>query len=159
MRGWLAGLALGLTLCHGLGTAPPPAAAHPSLPVHLPPTELGADVLLEPLKADEVEGFLGPARRPARFSPSDVHAALARASARTRCIVRVEIAGVGWNPYAIGSQGELGPGQLHPRGLLPQFLAETGGDPFNPYTVLPWIDRMLQRGYAPHWAGVRRGVC
>lgn len=109
-----------------------------------------------PVKSDEVEGTL---EYPQRWTAADVHRALESASPRARCIVRVEVGGVGWNPYAVGSAGELGAGQLHPRGLLPQFQRETGGDPFNPYVVIPWIDQMLARGYGSHWAGVRLGRC
>lgn len=138
-----------------------------TLPVHAwhipvgPPPEV-FETEIEPetemAKTGEVEGKLGPRR--SRYTAADVHAALRTASARARCIVRYEVGGLGYNPYAVGSQGERGPAQLHPRGLLPRYLQWSGGDaPENPYKAVPFVDWGLANGYARHWSPVIRGLC
>jgi hypothetical protein len=93
------------------------------------------------------------------WTAADTLAALSGASPRARCIVRVEVGGVGWNPYAIGRQGERGVAQLHPRGLYPDFLRQGYTDAFNPYQSVAYLESALQRGLARHWAGVRLGMC
>ena len=92
-------------------------------------------------------------------SAADVLAVLPTVSARTQCVIRVEIGGVGWDPNRYGAAGEEGPGQLHPRGKLPLFLAETGGDQWDPHAVLPWIEGQIAKGQGRAWAGIRDGWC
>jgi hypothetical protein len=97
---------------------------------------------------------------PDRFTATDVHAALEHATARARCIVRAEVGGRGYDPYAVGSQGERGPAQLHPRGLLSLYLRWSGGaEPENPYVAIPFLDWALTQGYARHWSPVVLQLC
>lgn len=67
-------------------------------------------------------------------------------------MVRHEIGGVGFDPYTRGAQGELGPLQLHPQGLLQDFYAQGGRDVFSPYEAIAYFERMDSRGLAAlHW--------
>lgn len=76
------------------------------------------------------------------------------------CIFHTEVGGVGFDPYAVGASGELGPGQLHPHGLLPDYLAWCGcDDPNNPYLVGAYVRLQLEQGNGRHWAGVWLGTC
>lgn len=96
---------------------------------------------------------------PSRWTPADVLAAMATASPRARCIVRTEVGGVGYDPYAVGRAGELGPVQLHPRGKLPEFYALGYTDPFSPVESIEYLERALARGQASHWSAVGLGWC
>ena len=98
-------------------------------------------------------------QEPEPWTPADVLAAMATASPRARCIVRTEVGGVGYDPYAVGRSGELGPVQLHPRGKLPEFYARGYTDPFDPYQAVDYLDNALQRGQASHWSAVGLGWC
>lgn len=82
-----------------------------------------------------------------------------QASPRAQCIVRQEIGGVGFDPYAIGKSGELGPVQLHPRGKLPEFFALGYTDPFSPWQAIDYLEGALQRGQAWAWSPVVVGMC
>ena|SRR3990167_620969 len=93
------------------------------------------------------------------WTPQDVHLAISLASRRAACIVRYEVGGVGYDPYAVGMSGELGPVQLHPRGKLPEFYARGYTDPFNPYQALVYLDDALAQGQAYHWSPVVLGLC
>lgn len=67
-----------------------------------------------------------------------------------RSIVRCETAGT-YDPYAVGSQGELGAVQLHPRGELPRFYAWGYDDPYDPYQAVPFLAQRLLQGGARAW--------
>lgn len=57
-----------------------------------------------------------------RWTREDVRDAVATASPRVGCVIRAETGGT-YEPYSVGRQGELGPGQLHPAGKLLAFRA------------------------------------
>ena len=136
---------------------PPDRAALASwpIPIDLPAELLEADVAL--VKTGELEGTLGPRR--SRYTAADVHTALRTASPRTACIVRHEVGGWGYDPYAVGSQGERGPAQLSPRGLLPDFYRRGYTDPFNPYQAIAYLEWALAAGLARNWSPVLLGRC
>ena len=92
-------------------------------------------------------------------SAADVLAMLPTVSVRAQCVIRIEIGGVGYDPNVYGAAREEGPGQLHPRGKLPLFLSESGGDQWSPYDVLPWVDGQIGKGQGRAWAGIRDGWC
>lgn len=148
------------------------SAASWPIPIDLPPellVEVDAQVHeteVELVKTAELEGVLERPGRGApppvayRYTPADVHAALRTASPRARCIVTHEVGGRDFDPYAIGSQGERGPVQLHPRGLLPLFTQwSSGAPPENPYAAIPFLEWALGQGYATHWSPARLGRC
>lgn len=96
---------------------------------------------------------------PRKFTPEDSLAALVNASPLLRCAVDVEVAGVGYDPYAEGKEGELGIGQLHPKGKLITFYKNGYTNPFDPYQVVDFMGEQFALGDANHWAGVRDGYC
>jgi hypothetical protein len=57
-----------------------------------------------------------------------------------------------FDPYAVGRQGELGPAQLHPRGLLPKFYALGYDDPFSPYQALRFMAQEFSYGRSYAWS-------
>lgn len=99
-----------------------------------------------------------------RWTPDDTLAALSVASDRANCIVGYET-GFTYEPYSVGRAGELGPVQLHPYGLLPEFYSWAArhgldGDPFDPYEAVLYLDWKLQQRYGPqNWTPVLRGLC
>ena len=93
-----------------------------------------------------------PAHAAEPWTPDDVHEAMRTASPRAQCVVTQEIGGRGFDPYAVGAQGELGPVQLHPQGLLNDFYRKGGTDPFSPYQAILYFEAMDQAGVASqHW--------
>lgn len=96
---------------------------------------------------------------PVRFTPQDTLDALTTASARTGCVVRYEVGGVGWNPYAIGRAGEQGAAQLHPQGRLGDFYRKGYTDPFDPYQAVAYLDGELAAGRGGAWSPISRGLC
>lgn len=97
---------------------------------------------------------------PYRWGPADVLAARSTASPRARCVIDSEVGGVGYSPWAVGRAGERGPVQLHPRGLLPDYLVWSGGAaPENPAISIAYLDHMLAIGQGRHWTAVRLGRC
>lgn len=94
------------------------------------------------------------------WTAGDVLAARATASYCTRSIIDGEVGGgitrggviyEPYDPYMPHAAGELGPGGLHPRGLLSDFYAHGGSDPHNPYEVVIYIDGAIARGLGGHW--------
>ena len=57
-----------------------------------------------------------------------------------------------WDIYAVGLAGELGLVQLHPRGLLREFLALGYADPFDPSEAIDYLAWALVHGRASHWS-------
>ena len=95
-----------------------------------------------------------------RWTAADVLFMRDRASSRARCIVDREVGGFGYDPWRRGTQGERGPVQLHPRGLLPEYLVWSGGQaPENPYYAIPFLEYKLRQGQGRHWSPVRLGLC
>lgn len=95
----------------------------------------------------------------AGYGPEDTLAALEGASDRVRCVVYHET-GSTWDPNLVGRDGVIGPAQLHPRGLLRDFLARVpDGDPTNPYQVIPYMEWAMANGLANQWTPVRLGWC
>lgn len=83
--------------------------------------------------------------------------AIQKFSPRVQCAVRTETRSL--NPYAIGTEFELGPGGLHPFGKLLTFYKEGYDDPFDYEQVLPFMEEQFALGDATHWAGPRDGKC
>ena len=95
-----------------------------------------------------------------RWTAADVIYMRDHASPRARCIIDREVGGFGYDPWRRGAQGERGPVQLHPRGLLPDYLAWSGGQaPENPYYAVPYLEYKLRQGQGRHWSPVRLGLC
>jgi hypothetical protein len=94
------------------------------------------------------------------WTPVDVLAMRNQASPRARCVIDHEVGGFGYDPWRRGMAGERGPVQLHPRGLLGEFLAWSGGQaPENPYWAVPFLELKLRQGQGRAWTSVLRGVC
>ncbi len=96
---------------------------------------------------------------PVRFTPQDTLDALGGVSARTGCVIRYEVGGVGFNPYAIGRAGEQGAAQLHPQGRLGDFYRKGYTDPFDPYQAVAYLDAELAAGRGSAWSPISRGLC
>lgn len=95
-----------------------------------------------------------------RWTAADVLYMRERASSRARCILDREIGGFGYDPWRRGAAGERGPVQLHPGGLLSEYLAWSGGQaPENPYYAIPFLEYKLRQGQGRHWSPVRLGMC
>lgn len=95
-----------------------------------------------------------------RWTAADVLYMRDRATPRARCIIDREVGGFGYDPWRRGSQGERGPVQLHPRGLLPEYLTWSGGQaPENPYWAVPYLEYKLRQGQGGQWSPVRLGLC
>lgn len=95
-----------------------------------------------------------------RWTAADVLYVRDRASVRARCIIDREIGGFGYDPWRRGAAGERGPVQLHPRGLLPEYVVWSGGQaPENPYYAVAFLEYKLRQGQARHWSPVRLGLC
>lgn len=82
------------------------------------------------------------------------------ATPTAQCVIDHEIGGTGYDPTARGQQGERGPAQLHPHGLLPHYLRwSEGADPENPYLSITYLDLMIEQGMGHHWSPIRLGLC
>jgi hypothetical protein len=102
---------------------------------------------------------------PPPYTPADTRAAIEQAAryrgvsrGRLRCTVSYET-GHTFKPYIRGRQGELGPAQLHPRGLLPAFYRMGYTNPYSPWQSMDFMARMWRAGYARHWSPVLLGLC
>lgn len=134
-----------------------PAGPQPSIrPLSLvrPPLEpVTAPVDVPPVpKSEQVEGLV---LTPARFTPDDVHqaASTSRHPSTMSLIFRLEIGGVGYDPYATHSDSRcVGPGALCSFGLLGEFGRRGFTDPHSPYQVARYIDQVLDEGRACNWA-------
>jgi hypothetical protein len=91
------------------------------------------------------------------ITPEDVENSLQKFSIRVQCAVKTETLSL--NPYAIGAEFELGPGQLHRSGKLSTFYKEGYTNPFDPDEVFPFMEKQFAFGDATHWAGPRDGLC
>lgn len=114
-----------------------------------------------PLLAAALLAFVTPAqaKAPEPWTSDDTLDAIAHASPLAACIVTGEVGGVGFDPYAVGAAGEIGPAQLHPRGLLPDFrygrwtdLEPAFRDPNSPYMAVAYIDWAISQGMGPNWS-------
>ncbi len=95
-----------------------------------------------------------------RWTAADVLYMRDRATPRARCIIDREVGGFGYDPWRRGAQGERGPVQLHPHGLLPEYLTWSGGQaPENPYWAVPFLEYKLRQGQGGNWSPVRLGLC
>jgi len=92
------------------------------------------------------------------YTSQDTLAALEQASPQAECIVYYETGGT-YDPTLTGQQGELGPVQLHPYGLLPVFYQQGYTNPFNPYEAIPFLEQQIQAGNAWNWSPVLLGWC
>lgn len=90
------------------------------------------------------------------YTPEEVAKVLQNFSPLVQCAVRAETNSL--NPYAIGAELELGPGQLHRFGKLPTFYKKYT-NPFDPDQVFPFIEEQVALGDGNHWAGIRDGIC
>lgn len=106
-------------------------------------------------KDDEVTGTM----QSVAWTQADTHQAINLVAfgrgvsySRLDCIVRRES---GYSPYAVGSQGELGSVQLHPRGALLAFYARGYDDPFNPYQSVDFLGSELAAGRGGQWTASR----
>src|SRR5439155_15537196 len=89
-----------------------------------------------------------PVLTPPRFTPEQVLLRIASASAQVQCIVRHEVGGRDYDPYAVGGQGEQGPAQLHPQGKLVTFYAAGWTDPHDPNQAVSFLEAQLRAGQA-----------
>lgn len=120
----------------------------------------GADLVSDQLDVDDADPVADPPPVNCCWTAADVLAVRATASPRARCVIDGEVGGVGYNPWAVGKAGELGPVQLHPRGLLPDYLRWSGGAaPQNPRMAVAYLEHMLSIGQGRHWTDVRNGRC
>jgi hypothetical protein len=94
----------------------------------------------------------GPVRASEPWTSDDVFASMAAHSDVAACVVRYEIGGTGFDPYARGSAGELGPAQLLPGGQLDVFMARGYSDPFSPWQSLDFLDDAIARGEGRYWS-------
>ena len=85
--------------------------------------------------------------------------ALATTTPRVRCIVRNEVAGVDYDPYAIGALGERGVAQLASFGKLPEFYRLGYSEPENPYEAVRYLQWALEHDQEWAWTSVKMGVC
>lgn len=92
-----------------------------------------------------------------RFTSEDIVDAFKSASLLVQCAIRVETPSL--NPYTIGKEFELGPGQFHRKGKLARFYQDGYTNPFDPYQVVEFMGYQFKLGDANHWAGVRDGKC
>ena len=94
-----------------------------------------------------------------QFTADDVHERLEIASERARCVVAAET-GRTYNPNLVGAQGEQGPVQLHPRGLLPSFRQwSNGADPRDPDAAISYLEMMIASGKGSNWTPILYGYC
>lgn len=124
----------------------PPSMLRPGLN---PPVPVFVDV--PDAKQGRVEGQV---QAPARFTPDDVHqaASSSRHPSTMSLIFRLEIGGVGYDPYATHSDSRcVGPGALCSFGLLGEFGRRGFTDPHSPYQVARYIDQVLDEGRACNW--------
>jgi hypothetical protein len=112
-----------------------------------------ADELADSLDAavDAGDGGSEPAdvARPLRWTDADVRAALSGQPVMTRRIIFCETGRSGtYDPYAVGSRGEVGPAQLLP-GLgngLAIFYRWGFTEPNNPYEAVAFVNRVQAEG-------------
>lgn len=86
---------------------------------------------------------------PHRWTHDDVVLALAGQPVMTRRIIFCEVGRSGrYDPYAVGSMGEIGPAQLLPgRGNgLSIFYSWGGVDPHSPYDAVWFVNEVQRRG-------------
>jgi hypothetical protein len=94
-----------------------------------------------------------PAHASEPWTADDTLAAMDAHGPLVACMVRLEVGGVGYSPYAVGAAGELGAAQLAPFGLLPLYEDWSGGaSPYDPYTSLAFMDWAIGAGYGPQWS-------
>lgn len=94
------------------------------------------------------------------WTRDDTHEAIVRSAAlysvsqsEMDCMVRVES---NFDPYAIGSQGELGAAQLHPQGALQDFYRRGYTDPFNPTQSMDYLAAEIAAGRGGKWTAYWR---
>ena len=92
------------------------------------------------------------------WTREDVLTAMSLHSLRVQCVVRHEIGGVGYSPYAISEWGDMGPAQINPHGKLRRFLAAGYTDVFNPFQALDFLESELPLDPGA-WTPVRQGLC
>lgn len=92
------------------------------------------------------------------YTTGDTYQAIEEASveigvsaAYLTAVVRCETGGT-FSPYSVGRQGELGPVQLHPRGLLRTFFQWGYLDPFSPYQAVRFLAQEVSYGRASAWS-------
>lgn len=98
------------------------------------------------------------AAEPTPWTVDDTYAAIEDVSVHTGLsyrwlyrIVSCETGGT-FDPYSRGAQGELGPVQLHPYGMLRTYYAEGFTDPFNPYHSMYFLAEHLLAGESYKWS-------
>lgn len=82
------------------------------------------------------------------YTDQDVRDAISNKSTIIQRIVYCEVGRSGtYDPYAIGSSGEIGPGQLLPgtNNGLAIFYRLGWTDPYSPYQVVEWLEYLEQR--------------
>lgn len=94
------------------------------------------------------------------FTPQDVQNELQSRPTWVQCIVHKEI-GRGitrngivyppYDPYMPGLQGEQGPVQLHPSGLLIDFYASGFTNPYSPIQSMDYLELAASRNLLSHW--------
>ena len=95
-----------------------------------------------------------------RWTPEDVRAAQRSSSPVVAWIIETEVGGVGHDPYAVGRAGELGCAQLHPRGLLDEYLRWSGGaDPMDCYTAARFVEHTVAQGRGCNWTAYKWRYC
>lgn len=84
-----------------------------------------------------------------QYTDQDVRDAIDKSqSTMVHRIIYCEVGRSGtYDPYAIGSSGEIGPGQLlpGPSNGLAIFYRLGWTDPYNPYQVVEWLEYLEQR--------------
>lgn len=138
-------------------------AAALSLSLVAPKMVLAAQEQVEETEVQETEEV---SMSPRLFTPDDVRAAILTGSATARCLithevgrgaVRTDRAGrviaqyAPFDPYSVGAAGEIGPAQLHPRGLLPDFYRQGYDNPNDPFQAVRYIDGALRRNLGDNW--------
>lgn len=98
--------------------------------------------------------------QPAEYTPQDVLNDLSTRPAWVQCIVQKEVGRsitrngtyyAAYDPYMPGLQGERGPVQLHPAGLLNDFYKQGHTNPYNPQEAHDYLERARERGLLSHW--------
>lgn len=94
------------------------------------------------------------------FTPQDVIDDLSSRKPIIQCIVHKEVGRSitrnnivypAYDPYMPGLQGEVGPVQLHPQGLLPDFYNRGFTNPNNPQQAHDYLELAIAAGLASHW--------
>lgn len=94
------------------------------------------------------------------YTPEDVQFDLQHRPSYVQCIVKAEI-GRGitrngityppYDPYMPGAENEVGPVQLHPRGLLNDFYRQGYTNPYDPKDAHDYLQNAASRGLLSHW--------